>query len=359
MRKLFFFLLFLISINSIAQTAATYKAKAEVFFEKGNYKEAINELTLALKVNPKDEKALRNRAMSYDRLEKFDLALKDNLELFKIDKSARTLGNIGYDYLWLEKYEDSRKYLNLAIDLSPTDVIYRFNKALTYQYEDNLEKAIIMYDEALKVAGNHKPSLISKTRCLLKLNLFDKASVIVDSFFLQKRFDVEMLLFRGDIKKHFGKTEEALSDYSRAIAILPEDLTLIVRAAKCLNELGLYEEEIDLRKRDLDLQFKNGESNESKALSFATLAIAQEAAGYYENALLNYDESIKLETTGGDGRIYFIRCILKAKMKDYEGACKDLTKTKELNPTDAGEYDQYFEEDEEFEDFVKYCMPNP
>lgn len=45
-------------------------------------------------------------------------------------------------------------------------------------------------------------------------------------------------------------------------------------------------------------------------------------------------------------------------MKDFEGACKDLAKTKELNPKDAMEYDQYFEEDEEFEEFVKYCMPN-
>ncbi len=359
MKKLPLFFLILISINSMAQTAATYKAKAEVLFEKGNYKEAVNVLTLALKISPKDEKALRNRAMCYDRLEKFDLALKDNLELFKVDKSARTLGNIGYDYLWLEKYEDARKYLNQAIELSPSDVIFRYNKALTYQYQDNFELAIKTYDEALIVEPNHKPSLFSKTRCLIKLKLFEKASVIVDSFFIQKRFDVEMLMFRGDIKKHFGKIEDALNDYSRAISIQPEDSNLLDRAARCLNELGLYEEEIELRKRDLDVQFKNGENNESKALSFATLAIAQEAAGLFEDALMNYNESIKLENTGGDGRIYFIRCILKAKMKDYEGACKDLARTKELNPSDALEYDQYFEEDEEFEEFVKYCMPNP
>ena len=46
-------------------------------------------------------------------------------------------------------------------------------------------------------------------------------------------------------------------------------------------------------------------------------------------------------------------------MKDFEGTFKDLAKSKEFNPDNAGEYDQYFEEDEEFEEFVKYCMPNP
>ena len=359
MKQFIIFTLLTVSYISLSQTPVNHKAKAEVYFEKGNFKEAIKSLNLALKINPKDEKALRSRAMSYERLEQFDLAVKDNLELLKVDKSGRTFGSIGYDYLWLEKYDEAREYLNQAIILTPTDIIFRYNKALTYQYQNNFDLAIKSYDEALKVEPNHKPSLISKTRCLLKSKLFDKASIIVDSFFTQKKFDVEMLLLRGDIKKHYGKIEDALNDYNRAISIQPEDLNLLDRAAKCLNELGLYEEEVELRKRDLDLQFKNGENKESKALSFATLAIAQEAAGYFEDALLNYDESIKLETTGGDGRIYFIRCILKAKMKDFEGACKDLAKTKELNPTDALDYDQYFEEDEEFEEFVKYCMPNP
>ncbi len=354
-----FLLLALLSFSTFAQTAESYRLKAAAHFENGRYKEAVPLLTLALKLKPKDEKALRNRAMCYERLEKFDLALKDNLELVKIDKSACTLGSIGYDYLWLEKYEESRKFLNEAIALSPTDVIIRYNKALTYQYEQNYTLAVEAYDEALKVAPNHTPSLVSKTRCLLKSKLYDKASAIIDTFFIQKKFDAEMLLFRGDIKKHNGAIEAALNDYNRAIAINPEDLLLLDRTAKCLNELGLFDEEIEIRKRGIDIQFKIGDQNEPKALSYATLAIAQEAAGYFEEAEINYSESIKLDATGGEGRIYFLRCILKAKMKDFEGACKDLAKTKELNPDDAAEYDQYFEEDEEFEEFVKYCMPNP
>lgn len=359
MKQLLVFILLTMSHISFSQTAVNYKAKAEVFFEKGNFKEAVKNLNLALKINSKDEKALRSRALCYEKLEQFDFAVKDNLELLKVDKSASTLGSIGYDYLWLEKYEEARKFLNEAIALSPTNVIYKYNKALTYQYADNFEQAIIIYDEALKVDPNHIPSLVSKTRCLLKSKLFDKASAIVDTFFIQKKFDVEMLLFRGDIKKHFGKIEDALHDYNRAIAIQPEDNLLLDRTARCLNEMGLYDEEIEIRKREIDIQFKNDEKNEAKAISFATLAIAQEAAGYFEDAQINYTESIKFDATGGEGRIYFLRCILKAKMKDYEGACKDLAKTKELNPTDALEYDQYFEEDEEFEEFVKYCMPNP
>lgn len=140
---------------SFSQKSINYNQKAEEYFKKGNYKEAVPLLTLALKLIPKDVISLRNRAMCYERLEKFDLALKDNLELLKVDKSASTLGSIGYDYLWLEKYDEARKFLNEAITIAPTDIIYHYNKALTYQYADNFELAIIAYDEALMVDPNH------------------------------------------------------------------------------------------------------------------------------------------------------------------------------------------------------------
>jgi tetratricopeptide (TPR) repeat protein len=358
MKKLAIILLSLLPFTTFSQTATLYKNKAATFFDKGDYTKAASNLSLALKITPKDEKLLADRALCYEKLQKFDLALKDNLELLKYNKSGETLGSIGYDYLWLDKYEDARKYLNQAIELLPERVVYRYNLALTYQYEENFEEAVIYYDEALTISPKHTPSLISKTRCLLKSKLFDNASAVVDSFFADHRFDVEMIILRGDIKKQKGKIEEALFDYNRALAILPEDPEVLNKALKCLYELGYHEEEIELRKREIELLLKSSANKEAKALSFALLGFAQEAALYYEDALQNYNESLKLDPTGGEGRIYFIRSILKAKLKDYEGACIDLAKTKEIDPGKDEEYDQYFLEDEAFTDFIEYCMPN-
>ena len=53
--------LLLVSIATFAQTAESYHLKAAAHFEKGQYKEAIAALTLAIKINPKDVKAWRNR----------------------------------------------------------------------------------------------------------------------------------------------------------------------------------------------------------------------------------------------------------------------------------------------------------
>jgi tetratricopeptide (TPR) repeat protein len=353
MKKIF--LLILVSFAAFAQTAESYRLKAATHFENGRFKEAASTLTLALKLNPKDAKALRNRAVCYEKMEKFDLSVKDYLELAKIDPSGETLGAIGFDYLVLEKYEESRKYLRSAIALLPKEINFRYNLGLSYQYEKEYDLAINAYDEAIKVAPYHTPSLISKTRCLLRLKKFDVASALVDSFFLAKRFDTEMLLFRGDIKQHFGSIEAALNDFSRALAITPDDLILLNRSADCLEELGLFDEEVAVRKRIITAMITQGESKEYQAISYFSLGIALNNTFLWEEALENYSKSISLDSSSAI--VYFYRTMVKAKLKDHAGACEDLKKAQELNPTEAENYESFFADTAEYEEFYGVCFP--
>jgi tetratricopeptide (TPR) repeat protein len=342
MKKIF--LLILVSFAAFAQTAESYRSKAGTHFENGRFKEAASILTLALKLNPKDAKALRNRAVCYE-----------NLELAKIDPSGETLGAIGFDYLVLEKYEESRKYLRSAIALLPKEINFRYNLGLSYQYEKEYDLAINAYDEAIKVAPYHTPSLISKTRCLLRLKKFDVASALVDSFFFAKRFDTEMLLFRGDIKQHFGSIEAALNDFSRALAITPDDLILLNRSADCLEELGLFDEEVAVRKRIITAMITQGETKEYQAISYFSLGIALNNTFLWEEALENYSKSISLDSSSAI--VYFYRSMVKAKLKDHAGACEDLKKAQELNPTEAENYESFFADTAEFEEFYGVCFP--
>ena len=348
-----FLLLALLSFSAFAQTAESYRLKAAAHFENGRYKEAITALTLAIKLNPKDVKAWRNRAITYEKIEKFDLAVKDYLEVLKYDPSGETLGAIGFDYLVLEKYEEARKYLQQAITLLPTNINFRYNLALSHQYEKNYALAIEAYDEALKVDPYHTTSLISKTRCLLRLKKFDVASVLVDSFFVAKRFDVEMLLFRGDIKLHNGAVEAALNDFTRAIAINPEDIILLIRAADCLAELSQFDEEAAVRKRIVTVMEKQGETKEYRAINYGLLGFALYNAFQWEEALENLSASISLDPSA---TFYFYRTAAKAKLKDNVGACEDLKKAQELNPSEAENYEGYFTDTAEFEEFYESCM---
>jgi tetratricopeptide (TPR) repeat protein len=177
----------------------------------------------------------------------------------------------------------------------------------------------------------------------------------VDSFFVSKRFDVEMLLFRGDIKLHNGSVEAALNNFTRAIAINPNDLILLIRAADCLQDLSLYDEEVAMRKRIVAVMEQQGETKEYRAINYGMLGIALNNTFLWEEALENYSKSIALDPSSAI--VYFYRTMVKAKLKDNAGACEDLKKAQELNPTEAENYESFFADTAEYQDFYAVCFP--
>jgi hypothetical protein len=49
--------------------------------------------------------------------------------------------------------------------------------------------------------------------------------------------------------------------------------------------------------------------------------------------------------------------MVKAKLKDHAGACEDLKKAQELNPTEAENYEGFFADTAEYEEFYAVCFP--
>jgi hypothetical protein len=49
--------------------------------------------------------------------------------------------------------------------------------------------------------------------------------------------------------------------------------------------------------------------------------------------------------------------MVKAKLKDHAGACEDLKKAQELNPTEAENYESFFADTAEYEEFYAVCFP--
>jgi tetratricopeptide (TPR) repeat protein len=147
--------------------------------------------------------------------------------------------------------------------------------------------------------------------------------------------------------------EAALNDFNRAIAINPEDLTLLIRAADCLAELSQFDEEAAVRKRIVTVMEKQGETKEYRAITYGLLGFALYNAFLWEEALENLSKSIALEPSA---TFYFYRTAAKAKLKDNVGACEDLKKAQELNPEEAENYEGYFADTAEFEEFYESCM---
>ena len=350
-----FFIFF--SFSMIGQTISDLKKKASIDIQAGNFEKAILNLNRAIKIAPKDYSLLEIRAYCYENTNKIDLAIKDNLKALKFDKTGETHLRIGFEYMLLNMNKEAREYLITAISLKPNDIQAHYNLGLSFQREDEYSEAIKIYDELLKIDNNHIPTLISKSRCLLLLGELDKSKVIVDKFFADNNFSPEMLMIRAEINQKNGLLEQALNDYNRAIAILPDDTDLLNRSASLLGELGLPKEEEAIRKRVIDIYILSKVDSEKLSLEYGLLAVAQLAILSFKEAKESLDASIALDKNKSN--LFFYRCIAKEKLKDYEGACEDLNIAKELSPDKADGYNEYFDDDIEFAEFQKICFSIP
>jgi tetratricopeptide (TPR) repeat protein len=356
--KIIYILVFIFfSFSTIGQTISDFKKKASIDIQSGNYEKAIITLNRALKIAPKDFSLLEIRAYCYENTNKIDLAIKDNLEVLKFDESAETHLRIGFEYMLLNKNKEAREYLKSAISLKPNDVQAYYNLGLSFQREDEYSEAIKIYDDLLKIDNNHIPTLISKSRCLLFLGELDNSKGIVDKFFADNNFSPEMLMIRAEINQKNGLLEQALNDYNRAIALLPDDTDLLNRSASILGELGLAKEEVAIRKRVISIYNLSKVDSEMLSLEYGLLALAQLASTSFKDAKESLDFAIDLNRTKAN--LYFYRCISKVKLKDFEGACVDLKKANELNPDKADENNEYFDDDIEFGEFQKVCFSLP
>lgn len=352
-----FLFLLIFSFSAIGQTIADYKKKISIDIQAGNFEKAILNLNRAIKIAPKDYSLLEFRAYCYENTNKIDLAIKDNLQVLKFDKSGETHLRLGFQYMLLNKNKVAREYLKNAILLKPNDIQGYYNYGLTFQREEEYVEAIKIYDDLLKLDNNHIRTLISKSRCLLFLGELVKSKVIVDKFFTDKNFSPEMLMIRGEINQKQGLLEQALNDYSRATTLLPDDTDLLNRSASILGELGLQKEEEAVRKRIIGLYNSNKVDSEALSLEYGMLAVAQLATLSFKDAKESLDASIALDKNKSN--LFFYRCIAKEKLKDFEGACDDLNRAKELSPDKADGYNEYFDDDIEFEEFQKICFSIP
>ena len=98
-----FLFLLIFSFSAIGQTIADYKKKISIDIQAGNFEKAILNLNRAIKIAPKDYSLLEFRAYCYENTNKIDLAIKDNLQVLKFDKSGETHLRLGFQYMLLNK----------------------------------------------------------------------------------------------------------------------------------------------------------------------------------------------------------------------------------------------------------------
>jgi tetratricopeptide (TPR) repeat protein/S1-C subfamily serine protease len=205
-----------------------YNERGNIFHAAGKFGEAVEDYTRAINIAPNDIVLLTNRAASYEGMSKFAEAVADRKRVIDLEPNSDwRWSELGRTYLWkAHQLQDAFNAFKKAAQMNPKEPIHVADMADTVLLDDQFEKAVTLFTEALNM-NRERPSLnVAYTTCrrgVARKNLKQNDAALED-FNQAIRIDPKYsfaYLERGRLFKAMGKNAEGQADLDQAIKLNP------------------------------------------------------------------------------------------------------------------------------------------
>jgi len=147
--KFYFFGLLLAFVYSCSNEESLL---GDAYFNKKQYKEAVDAYTEYLKTKPRHVKTLYNRGRSYQELKMYDLAINDFKAVLKLDpQNESAYLSIGQELYRNEDYKGTIYYCDHVIELNKSNVMAFFLKARSLHRQGEFRDAMQNYNKAINL----------------------------------------------------------------------------------------------------------------------------------------------------------------------------------------------------------------
>ena len=172
----------------------------------------------------------------------------------------------------LERYDDAIAFYDKVLDIDHNDALTWYNKGDALDSLQRYDEAIKCYDEALKINSTDVNSLVNKGFSYYMLGKFDEAIKCYDSALRIDRTDVEAWNNKGYALYYLGEYGEAIKCYDEALKIDPNLPYIWRNKGVAFLELRKYKEAIKYIDKALAIDPDNVQAlnDKSKAVSLLT-----------------------------------------------------------------------------------------
>jgi tetratricopeptide (TPR) repeat protein len=126
------------------------------YADQGKLDEAIQELTKAITLNPKDAESYRVRGFTYDIQGKLDEAIQDFTHVITLNpKNAEAYFNRGNACVKQGKLDEAIQDFTHIITLNPKEAVAYFIRGVAYTRQGKLGAAIADYDKAIALQSDY------------------------------------------------------------------------------------------------------------------------------------------------------------------------------------------------------------
>ncbi len=227
------------AISGDGLPAAEVYKRGRAFFEKGKFKEALNEFEKVLKKDPKCLPALRYKGLTLFKLERFKEAYPVlNLVLLLNPDDPYAYHNLGVALASLEKFGEARVLLKKALRKKQDDIRLWDTYSLLLLLSEEFEDAVGIFDKMLETDPKNASAWNNKGLALLYSRKDTYYRHPASSFFyIIKLHSIDA--DTGLVKAGRDNVKRAIACFDKALAIEPKNPEPLFNKARALSALAI------------------------------------------------------------------------------------------------------------------------
>jgi len=294
---------------------------------EGRDEEALAYFQRALALMPDLAWAYASRGALYMNQERPEEALAETNRGIELDPNyAWALANRGRIYRFLDRDEEAMADLSRAIQLEPKMSGAWAERGEIHRKHGRLDEALEDLEQALRLNSRNAWAAARRGQVLkAKGRYLDALAEMHRAIALSPKDDAWSLTTRGELHVHFENWPDALSDFSLAIELEPDNAEAIADRAQVYQELERYEEAA------ADFSWLI-EHHPELTWAFAQRGQAYLGLGRYAEALADLNKA--LERSPDDQEALSVRGRTYYQMGRYDEALADLGRAIALDPQD-------------------------
>jgi len=230
--------------------------------------------------------------------------------------------------------------LSAAIQLSPNEPEYYYQRADAYRASGQADLALTDYDHVLLLKQDFLPAYIPRAE--IKLAKQDTPGAIADleavDRLAPKQADLRLML--AELYERMDRLPAAIEQFSLWMQYHPEDSRMLrATAGRCLSS-ALQNQDLPTALRDCNTAMRRADKkNENYAFLFVSRGLVRLRQGDYDKAIADFNDA--LEIMPKNARALYARAVAESRKNNKKESQTDLEAARQIAPQVAEKFERF------------------